>query len=60
MHLLAENPHHPGLRTSRVQGTRLPIFEARIDAALRMTFSWDGPVLEMRNNCRHDEVYRNP
>ena len=35
-------------------------FEARIDGALRMTFSWDGPTLELRNNCRHDDVYNQP
>ena len=56
---LVANPRLPGLRTHAVQGKK-GVFEARIDRSLRLTFLWDGPVIVLRNNCKHDDTLANP
>jgi len=56
---LVTDHRHPGLHTHPVQGHR-GVFEARIDKALRLTFHWDGSVIVLRNNCRHDETLARP
>lgn len=52
---LRENPHHPGLKTSKVGGRR-GVFEARVDQKNRVTFFWDGPRIVIENHCNHDIV----
>jgi mRNA interferase RelE/StbE len=54
---LRENPHHPGLRTSKVGG-RSGVFEARVDQKNRVTFFWEGPRIVIENHCNHDIVGR--
>lgn len=57
---LAEDPHHPGLRTKRLQSVRESVFSARIDRANRLTFHWDGSTIVLRNHCNHDAVLKSP
>jgi len=56
---LRENPHHPSLRTKRVQGAP-GVYEARIDRANRLTFHWEGETLVLRNHCNHDLMSQSP
>lgn len=57
---LAEDPSHPGLHTHKVRGVS-GVFEAYIDQANRITFGYDGAGrIELRNNCNHDMLLRNP
>jgi hypothetical protein len=55
---LRVDPHHPGLRTHRVQGRR-GVFEARIDGGNRLTFAWSGDTIVLRTHCNHD-ILKNP
>lgn len=50
---LRKDPGHRGLHTHRVWG-RKGVFEARLDASNRLTFRWDGPVIELLAHCNHD------
>ena len=50
---LQENPRHPGLRTSKVQGRR-GVFEARASRADRITWFWQGSVIVIENHCGHE------
>ena len=50
---LRTDPHHPGLRTHRVQSAP-GVFEARLNKGNRLTFHWDGGVIVLRNHCSHD------
>ena len=60
MRLLAENPHHPSLRTKRIQGVH-DIYEARVDSFYRMTYQrLPNDVLYLRVVGRHDETLKNP
>lgn len=56
---LADNPRHPGLNTHRMGGVP-GVWEAYVDAGNRVTFSRDGNVITLRNNCNHDILRRNP
>ena len=56
--LLADDPHHPGLHTHRVQGAP-GVWEAYVDRSNRVTFHWNGPKIVLRNNCNH-EILRHP
>lgn len=56
---LADDPHHPGLHSHKVHGTR-GVFEAYVDNANRLTFHWDSGVMVLRNNCNHDILKQNP
>jgi mRNA interferase RelE/StbE len=57
--LMVKNPHHPSLRTKKVQGTD-NIFECSINMAVRMTWQYDGESILLRVIGDHDEVLRNP
>jgi plasmid maintenance system killer protein len=57
---LADDPHHPGLRTKRLQTGDGAVFSARIDQANRLTFHWDDDVIVLRNHCNHDLVLKRP
>ena len=57
--LMSENPMHPSLRTKRVQGTQ-NIFEASINAGIRMTWQYIENGILLRNIGKHDETLKNP
>ena len=59
LRMLAEDPHHPGLRVKRVQGT-VGIWEARAGRSTRITFEMDGDLLTLRNVGQHDATLRTP
>jgi hypothetical protein len=55
------DPHHPSLRTKRLQGRTVegkPVFEARATRGDRVTFFWDGPRIVIENHCTHDILKR--
>lgn len=52
---LAENPYHPGLRTSRMGGTT-DTWEARASAGDRVTFRFGPDRIVLLNHCTHDIV----
>jgi hypothetical protein len=56
---LITDPRHPGLHTRAMQGHK-GVYEVKVDRSLRLTFHWDGRVIVLRNNCRHDETLANP
>jgi mRNA interferase RelE/StbE len=57
--LMSKNPHHPSLRTKKVQGTD-HIFECSITMAMRMTWQYDGKTIMLRVVGDHDAVLKNP
>ena len=60
IHLLADNPQHPSLRSKKIQGVR-GIYEARIDRNYRMTYERLGDdVIRLRVVGKHDDALKNP
>ena len=57
--LMSENSMHPSLRTKRVQGTQ-NIFEASINAGIRMTWQYIENGILLRSIGKHDETFKNP
>ncbi len=57
--LLANDPHYPGLRVKKMQGTDR-IWEARASRTLRLTFEMHGDLIILRNVGAHDPALRNP
>ncbi len=57
--LMSKNPHHPSLRTKKVQGVS-DIFECSVTMAIRMTWQYDGESIILRVIGTHDEVLDNP
>ena len=57
--LMRRNPHHPSLRTKKVQGTD-GIFECSISLSIRMTWEYEGESILLRVVGNHDEVLSNP
>jgi mRNA interferase RelE/StbE len=57
--LMIKNPHHPSLRTKKVQGTD-NIFECSINMAVRMTWQYEGESIMLRVVGDHDKVLQNP
>jgi mRNA interferase RelE/StbE len=57
--LMRRNPHHPSLRTKKVQGTD-DIFECSINMSLRMSWEYEGKSILLRVVGNHDEVFNNP
>jgi mRNA interferase RelE/StbE len=57
--LMSKNPHHPSLRTKKVQGTE-HIFECSVTLAMRMTWQYDGEAIVLRVVGDHDAVHKNP
>lgn len=55
--LMATDIRHPSLRVKKLQGTR-DIWEARASAGLRITFTWVGDLLILRNCGEHDMTLR--
>jgi len=57
--LMGKNPHHPSLRTKKVQGTN-DIFECSVTISIRMTWQYDDGSILLRVVGNHDEVLKNP
>ncbi|MDP3285731.1 MAG: hypothetical protein Q8M56_14970 [Desulfobacterales bacterium] len=57
--LMGDNPHHPSLRTKKVQETE-NIFECSINMEIRMTRQYEGESILLRVIGKHDEVLKNP
>lgn len=57
--LLSINPHHPSLRTKKVQGTD-DIFECSIAMSIRMTWQYVGESILLRVIGNHDNVFKKP
>ena len=54
---LSQNPHHPGLHSHRVLGTK-NVWESYIDQANRITWEYGENSIILRNNCGHDTLNR--
>ena len=59
LELMSSNPHHPSLRTKKVQGTD-NIFECSINMSIRMTWQYEGESILLRVVGDHDEVLKKP
>ncbi|MCJ7772849.1 MAG: hypothetical protein MUP22_06920 [Desulfobacterales bacterium] len=57
--LMNTNPHHPSLRTKKVQGTD-DIFECSINMPIHMTWQYDGDSIILRVIRNHDNVFKKP
>lgn len=57
--VLLKNPHHPSLRTSKIQGFR-NIWEGRITKGYRFTFQIVKSLYIIRRAGKHDEIFKNP
>ncbi|MBI4764526.1 MAG: hypothetical protein HY787_07970 [Deltaproteobacteria bacterium] len=57
--LMIKNPHHPSLRTKKIQGTD-NIFECSITMAVRLTWQYEEESIMLRVVGAHDVVLRNP
>ena len=59
LELMSQNPHHPSLRTKKVQGTE-NIFECSITMSIRMSWEYEGESILLRVIGDHDEVLKRP
>ncbi|MBE3588895.1 MAG: hypothetical protein IMW93_10200 [Thermoanaerobacteraceae bacterium] len=59
LRLMSDNVNHPSLRVKRVQGTK-DIWEASATMSLRITFSWEGDIIVLRNCGEHDRTLKKP
>ncbi|HDQ04195.1 MAG TPA: hypothetical protein ENN23_06460 [Deltaproteobacteria bacterium] len=59
LELMGENPHHPSLRTKKVQGTGA-IFECSINMSVRLTWQYEGESILLRAVGNHDDVLKKP
>ena len=57
--LMSRNPHHPSLRTKKIQGTD-DIFECSINMSIRMTWQYESESILLRVVGDHDAVLKNP
>jgi hypothetical protein len=54
---LAQDPRHPSLRTSRIQGRRS--WEARVDGSNRLEWEYgQADEIILINHCSHNDIYR--
>jgi mRNA-degrading endonuclease RelE of RelBE toxin-antitoxin system len=54
---LSQDPRHPGLRTSRIQGKSS--WEARVDSTNRLEWEYGQPdEIILINHCSHNDIYR--
>ncbi len=49
--------NHPSLRVKKVKGAE-DIWEARASASLRLTFTWVGSLIILRNCGEHDKTLK--
>ncbi len=54
IHILAENPYHPSLRTKRVQGTRE--FECSVNMDIRIIWHYEGNTIIFLLDIGHHSV----
>ena len=57
--LMSKNPHHPSLRTKKVQGTK-DIFECTVNMSIRITWQYEADSILLRTVGNHDEILKNP
>lgn len=57
LEILIDNPHHPSLRTKKVQG-RENIFEASITMGIRITWQYTADGILLRNIGEHDKTLK--
>lgn len=57
--LLLKNPHHPSLRTSKIQGFK-GIWEGRITREYRFSFQIAEDIYVVRRIGKHDKVLKKP
>lgn len=57
--VLLKNPHHPSLRTSKIQGFR-NIWEGRITKSYRFTFQIAKDLYIIRRVGKHNEILKKP
>jgi len=55
--LMSDNPHHPSLRTKKVQGTK-DIFECSVNMSIRITWQYDADSILLRAVGDHDEILK--
>lgn len=59
LELMSKDPHHPSLRTKKIQGTD-KIFECSINMSIRLTWQYQGESILLRVIGPHDQVLDNP
>ena len=57
--ILLDNPHHPSLRTKKIQGQK-NIFESSITMGIRITWQYIDDGIYLRNIGEHDKTLKNP
>lgn len=57
--VLLKNPHHPSLRTSKIQGFK-NIWEGRVTKDYRFTFQIAKEIYIIRRVGKHDEILKRP
>ena len=57
--ILLKNPHHPSLRTSKIQSFK-DIWEGRITKSIRFSFQILEGIYIIRRIGKHDEVLKKP
>ena len=58
LHLFADNPLHPSLRTKRIQGTE-DLFEFSVNMDIRVIWFYEGNALVAFVDIGHHDVLRN-
>lgn len=59
LELMSKDPHHPSLRTKKIQGTD-KLFVCRINMSIRLTWQCQGEAILLRVMGPHDQVLDNP
>ncbi|MCL6445645.1 MAG: cytotoxin [Alicyclobacillus sp.] len=60
LRLLLKDPHHPSLRTRKMEG-RDHVFEASANMDIRITFHYEKPDTIVLRNCgHHDDALSKP
>ncbi|ACA60411.1 hypothetical protein [Candidatus Desulforudis audaxviator] len=57
LRLMSTDINHPSIRVKKVQGTK-DVWEARASAGLRLTFTWVGDLIILRNCGEHDKTLK--
>ena len=57
--LLLDNPHHPSLRTKKIQSQN-NLFETSITMNIRLTWQYSTDGIILRNIGAHDKTLKNP
>lgn len=57
LHLLAENPMHPSLRTKRIQGTS-DLFECSVNMDIRIIWFYEGDKMIILVDVGHHDILK--